>query len=480
MELWLKLSILLCVFGFMKEFRPSEPFIIPYLTGEWKNFTDQDIEVIFATGTYIYLAQLVFVFLVTDLLRYKPVIVLDGISAIVTWSLLIWGQGIQVMQVMEAFFAFFLAAEVAYYTYIYAQVDKKHYQRVTSHTRAAYLSGRALSGVVSQILVSTGTLDYYQLNFISLSAVTLATVWALFLPPVKHSMYFNRIHVDRQDEITGTKNHGATIGNSISESPELSQDPYAEVTESMSHGVQTHSTSTLQNNQARLNNRWKTAYYYLWKDFTSAYTNPYVVKWSFWFALSTCGFLQVLNYVQLAWGLIITENNLNKDSEIYHGAVEAIYTIIGAAASLGCGWLHLNWQMLGEATLAFFAVIEGTLLILLTMTSNLTVAYAYYILFGIIYHTMITVANAEVAKHLNEDSTGLIFGVNNFMAVVFQTVLTIIVVDERGLALTTRTQFQVYGGYYVVLGVIFGCMSVYTLCKKEIRTQKLWLPKAVE
>ena len=48
--------------------------------------------------------------------------------------------------------------------------------------------------------------------------------------------------------------------------------------------------------------------------------------------------------------------------------------------------------------------------------------------------------SAEVAKHLNEDSTGLIFGVNNFMAVVFQTVLTIVVVDERGLALTTRTQ----------------------------------------
>ena len=78
----------------------------------------------------------------------------------------------------------------------------------------------------------------------------------------------------------------------VSESPESSQNPYVEVTESISHGVHTHETSLSQNNKARLNNRWKTAYYYLWKDFTSAYTNPYVVKWSFWFALSTCGFLQ--------------------------------------------------------------------------------------------------------------------------------------------------------------------------------------------
>jgi thiamine transporter 2/3 len=70
---------------------------------------------------------------------------------------------------MEVFYGFFMAAEVAYYTYIYAQVDKEHYQQVTSHTRTAYLFGRALSGIVSQALVSSGTLDYYQLNFISLA-----------------------------------------------------------------------------------------------------------------------------------------------------------------------------------------------------------------------------------------------------------------------------------------------------------------------
>jgi thiamine transporter 2/3 len=38
----------------------------------------------------------------------------------------------------------------------------------------------------------------------------------------------------------------------------------------------------------------KNAHYYLWKDFTSAYTNLYVLKWSFWWALATCGFLQVI------------------------------------------------------------------------------------------------------------------------------------------------------------------------------------------
>lgn len=41
-------------------------------------------------------------------------------------------------------------------------------------------------------------------------------------------------------------------------------------------------------------NCWKNAHYYLWKDFTSAYTNLYVLKWSVWWALATSGFLQVI------------------------------------------------------------------------------------------------------------------------------------------------------------------------------------------
>lgn len=60
-----------------------------------------------------------------------------------------------------------MATEVAYYTYIYAKVDKEHYQLVTSHTRAAILGGRALSGVLAQILVSSDTMNYRDLNYIS-------------------------------------------------------------------------------------------------------------------------------------------------------------------------------------------------------------------------------------------------------------------------------------------------------------------------
>ncbi len=47
---------------------------------------------------------------------------------------------------MQVTYGIATSTEVAYYTYIYAKVERKYYQRVTSFTRASLLMGRFLSG----------------------------------------------------------------------------------------------------------------------------------------------------------------------------------------------------------------------------------------------------------------------------------------------------------------------------------------------
>lgn len=71
------------------------------------------------------------------------------------------------------FYGAFMACEVAYYTYIYAKVDKDYYQQVTSHTRAALLAGRSISGILGQALISLEIMDYRQLNYISLGGKSM-------------------------------------------------------------------------------------------------------------------------------------------------------------------------------------------------------------------------------------------------------------------------------------------------------------------
>ena len=76
---------------------------------------------------------------------------------------------------------------------------------------------------------------------------------------------------------------------------------------------------------------------------------------------------------------------------------------------------------------------------------------------------MITVASFEIASSISQDSYGLVFGFNTFLALAFQTILTTVVVDKVGLALEPRDQFLVYSGFFLVVGLVFLATSGVTL-----------------
>lgn len=70
-----------------------------------------------------------------------------------------------------------MATEVAYYTYIYAKVDREHFQKVTSHTRAAVLAGRAFSSITGQLLISFDVLDYRQIHYLSFTGTYIFALY---------------------------------------------------------------------------------------------------------------------------------------------------------------------------------------------------------------------------------------------------------------------------------------------------------------
>lgn len=139
--------------------------------------------------------------------RYKPIIIASAVAALGLFSLMLWTTSIVWVYCFQLCYGFFMAAEVAYYTYIYAKVDKEHYQRVTGQTRASLLIGRFLGSVLAQFLYSFELMDVRQLNFISLgsefqliyrlhmgstsffTAQAVSLPIALFLPSVGISIY---------------------------------------------------------------------------------------------------------------------------------------------------------------------------------------------------------------------------------------------------------------------------------------------------
>jgi thiamine transporter 2/3 len=102
MEQWMKISLLLCIFGFLKEVRPSEPFVYDYLIGPWRNVTEDEVlKQVLPVGTYSNMILLVLVFMITDMCRYKPLIVVLGLSGIAIWAVLIWTTSLFMLQVAE-------------------------------------------------------------------------------------------------------------------------------------------------------------------------------------------------------------------------------------------------------------------------------------------------------------------------------------------------------------------------------------------
>lgn len=69
--------------------------------------------------------------------------------------------------------------------------------------------------------------------------------------------------------------------------------------------------------------------------------------------------------------------------------------ILGAVTVFGVGTVRINWQLFGEITLSIFSIIEGILLFVSYKSSDIWLLYGVYIAFGVIYHTVITVARYE-------------------------------------------------------------------------------------
>lgn len=199
---------------------------------------------------------------------------------------------------------------------------------------------------------------------------------------------------------------------------------------------------------------WSRARKLLWKHFLQAYTNKTVLVWSIWWALAMGGFLQIQSYVQVLWLDIDSKNS-------YNGAVEATLTLFGAISCLVAGFISSEmFEKFDMWILTLCSLVEGIFIIISSQTNSIWIAYCAYVLFGVVYMFMITLASATVAKNLAEDSFALIFGINTLFALTVQTLLTVIVISESVLGLSPKNQFLVFGFYFIVLAIVYLCGSI--------------------
>ncbi|XP_066283314.1 thiamine transporter 2-like [Branchiostoma lanceolatum] len=493
-------TILLCLFGFFKELRPSEPFLTPYLKGPDKNLTEEQVtNEVLPVWTYTYFPTLLVVFLLTDYLRYKPVIVFEGLTLILTWVILVWGQGVALMQVMQVTYGLSTAAEIGYFSYIYSVVPRDRYRKVTGYNRSVVLVGRFAASVIAQALISTKLVGYFALNCFSLGSVSVAFLIGFTLPTAKRSLFFHK-DAANPEQLLNTDNiaekgslqdarlcegRGGALDSmpgsrreSITETPDKSgsEDTFLCIRDDTT--ASTDNKGTVQDCQPKapttaLRTRpqregqfvWLTTLRQLGQSLMDAYRSEALLAWSVWWAFAKCGNSQVGNYVQNLWDMISPSSQHN----VYNGAVEAATMLAGALVSLLMGHVKLNWSVIGDAVLGVVSLGMAALLFVMATTNNIWVCYVCYVVYRTSYQALITIATFEVAKNLDKSLYALLFGMNTFVALALQTLLTAVVVDRRVLATPVQAQYTVYGGYFSAIAAAYLLKSVVTCAHRGWR-----------
>ena len=295
--------------------------------------------------TYSYLVAAFFTFLLTDFVRYKPVILLECCAYLTTRILLIWGTSIAAMQWMQVAYGIATATEIAYFSYIYAAVSIVHFKKVTSYVRAIRLFGQSIGGIVGQILISTQAVNYLTLNYFSLVSVSIACVIAIFLPEVwECDCCQGRSRSSR--EVIERKSAGRAIKQWF-------------ITEIMSRA----------------------------RDFVKFYSRLSLLKWSIWWALAMCGVLQVGNYVQVLWKEVAGQTNHE-----WNGIVEAVATLCSAAAAFVLSFMKVNWALWGELTIGGLSLLDSIILLLASSASQLWGVYLSHIVYRTTFSFLITIA----------------------------------------------------------------------------------------
>uniref|UniRef100_UPI0037E79D2F reduced folate transporter n=1 Tax=Semicossyphus pulcher TaxID=241346 RepID=UPI0037E79D2F len=430
---WKWAVIFLCFYGFMASIKPGEPFITPYLLSPEKNFTRVEVtNEITPVLTYSYMAVLVPAFLLTDLLRYKPVLIIQGVSQVVIWLILLLGSSLIEMQFMEFFYGITMACRVAYSSYIFSLVSPALYQRVAGYSRSSVLLGVFTSSVLGQMCLSFGNISFYTLNAISLGFVSFGLLLSLCLPWPKRSLFFNRIQ----------------------EQKELAAKSELDKMNPKESGVSS--------------SRWRdSVLVQMLLEVRNVMKIPKLRLWSLWWVFNSTGYYLVLFYVHILWNKVsLAAQNKN----VYNGGVEAASTLLSAITSFAAGFVKIRWNVWSELVIGVITAVQAGLLLLMSTTDNIWVCYLAYVLFRGFYQFLVPIATFQIASSLTKELCALVFGINTFLGTILKTIINLIFIDKRGLALDVHSQFLVYFIYFTILTAVYLiCAAVVII--RHYRTQ---------
>ena len=184
------LAVRLCVFAFLINAKPSEPFLTLYLNQTKMLSEDQLSTQVFpysTLGGFLFLLPMA---LLAEIVGCRAVVLLGLVCREATRVTLIFGQGLSVMAAMQLFYSAGVSADAIYFAFVYQVAPRSEYARLTALVLAAYHVGNTCAALVAQALVAAlpaWRADLLPLFYCSWVTTTLALMAFWLLPPPRHA-----------------------------------------------------------------------------------------------------------------------------------------------------------------------------------------------------------------------------------------------------------------------------------------------------
>eukprot|EP01138_Halocafeteria_seosinensis_P011168 gb/GECG01011406.1/.p1 GENE.gb/GECG01011406.1/~~gb/GECG01011406.1/.p1 ORF type:complete len:530 (+),score=45.72 gb/GECG01011406.1/:1-1590(+) len=473
---------LIVLYVFLKEFKPSEPYLTDYLVYD-RGFSQEDTyQKIYPVWTYSALAVAAVVALTVDQLpHYKYLVVLEGLAYLLTRVLIIFGRSVVSQQIMQFTYAVATSTEVGYTSYVYLTLSRRRFHFATGCIRAAQLLGTFSSAGLAQVFIAVAyegdhkKVPYMTLNWISFASVSLAVIVALMLPKFADSEVWSPFLQRVLDgfrrcaccsRATGDKGY-IEVDNEEGDEDEF----YSSAVELTRDGSQTAEAESqlLRSDTAKplsfmknIKQKARLALLSL-KEFLR---KPVHQEMAVIYSFSLASLYQAQNYSQNFW------DSVNGGSSTWNGGVTALATLFAAGASYAITNFR-SGLLLGrkDVTILFTACAGLTLLLpaLLHFTGAIWFAYGAWVLFRTFVSAIISISQFRIARGAShrDKRYGTLYGVFSFLGLLVASVLQFIV-GKQGLHLDVRIQFIVYAIFLWAFVGALPILLMFRCCKASV------------
>jgi thiamine transporter 2/3 len=353
----------LCSVGFMMNCLPSEPFLTQYLKHD-KNLTDAQLDNdVWPSDTYATFVFLLPVGLLAEIIGYRKVIAIGIVFREATRLILLYGEGVGWMVVMQIVYAGSTCVDTIYYAYVYMVVPKEHFQLSTALVHGAYHLGNVLGSAIGQLLVSfTPVKHHFQVLFyISWGVTTLGLVaFVFFLPKQVNNPPESLISMLRESGLRMTMS-----------------------------------------------------------EVRSMFVDPVVVLMSLWWVFGFCSYSILVNYYQVQFSDI--------DPNGSFGTVEILIELFDFLGSLAPVLLLASLARYSSLIFTTSSALVGVLFYLTTVfQSHIMSSYVLNIAWMAVYSFQIAAASALIALFLSKSRYAVLFTLNTFVSFALATVIQVV------------------------------------------------------